>query len=272
MHPNAYLNTFWRLELKPQIFVAMSFASEYEARYRDVIQPAIETLMVKGQMLKSYRVDISKTGDSILTDIMEGIAHSQMVLADLSAIGRDSKTGHSYRNGNVMYEVGIALACRQSEEVLLVRDDEERFLFDVSTVPHMKLGFTDVPNARKLLSAQLVERLRAQTYIRDARVEKALRTLSPGELRILKSHATMDENQAWGWENDSLPLMAVLPRLLDKQIIRIAGRFDKGFPAYHFTPFGRVIAEIATSLPEFKAQPPVPTPSDTSNLPAASPP
>jgi hypothetical protein len=56
--------------------------------------------------LQPYWVDVSKTGNSILTDIMNGIAHSRMVVADVSSIGKDSKTSESYRNANVMYEVG----------------------------------------------------------------------------------------------------------------------------------------------------------------------
>ena len=76
-------------------------------------------------------MDLSKTGDSILTDIVDGIAHSQLVPADVSTIGKDSVTGTPYRNGNVMYEVGIALACRHPSEVLLVRDDEDTFPFTV---------------------------------------------------------------------------------------------------------------------------------------------
>lgn len=70
----------------------------------------------------------------MLTDIMDGIAHSLMVLADVSTAGKDQNTGEPYRNGNVMYEVGLALACRQPAEVLLIRDDRDRFLFDVSTI------------------------------------------------------------------------------------------------------------------------------------------
>ncbi|MGH8178491.1 MAG: hypothetical protein ACREV5_19720 [Steroidobacter sp.] len=48
MHPNAFLKTFWRLEVKPQIFVAMSFAPEYQVRYEKVIAPAIASLRVNG--------------------------------------------------------------------------------------------------------------------------------------------------------------------------------------------------------------------------------
>ena len=272
MHPNAYLSTFWRLELKPQIFVAMSFSRDYQVRFDQVIAPAIESIAVRGVTLKPFRVDISKSGDSILTDIMEGIAHSQMILADVSAIGRDSKTSHSYRNGNVMYEVGIALACRQSEEVLLVRDDEEKFLFDVSTVPHMKIDFTDVTNARRALTEQLMDRLRAQSYVRDARVEKALRALSPAELFVLKDAAKYGELQSWGWPKTvgiDISQMAALPRLLDKQMIRVAGMFEEGQPAYQFTPLGHLIAQIAvTGLPRIKAETeitaPVPDPPSIS--------
>ena len=138
MHPNAFLKTFWKLEPKIQIFVAMSFDPKYQGRYNEVIKPAIETIAFNGINIEAKRVDLSKSGDSILTEIMDGIAHSLMVVADVSSIGKDSINGYPYRNGNVMYEVGIALACRQPEEVLLLRDDQDKFLFDVSTVPHKK--------------------------------------------------------------------------------------------------------------------------------------
>ncbi len=125
----------------------MSFAPPYSRRFDEVIVPAIESITVGGQRLKAFRVDISKTGDSILTDIVDGIAHSQLILADVSTIGKDAVSGVPYRNANVMYEVGIALACRQPSEVLLVRDDEDKFLFDVSSIPHKKINFTDVSTA-----------------------------------------------------------------------------------------------------------------------------
>jgi hypothetical protein len=48
MHPNVFLKTLWRLELKPQIFVAMSFAEKYRDRYERVISPAITSITFKG--------------------------------------------------------------------------------------------------------------------------------------------------------------------------------------------------------------------------------
>ena len=47
MHPQTYLKTFWRLELRPQVFVAMSFAPQYDTRFKQVISPAIQSLVVE---------------------------------------------------------------------------------------------------------------------------------------------------------------------------------------------------------------------------------
>ena len=118
MHPNLYLRTFWSADIRPEIFVAMSFAENYEDRFQQIIRPAIEEIRIGDVSLQANRVDLSKSGDSILTDIVDGIAHSELVLADVSTIGHDSKTGAPYRNGNVMYELGLALASRQPSEIL----------------------------------------------------------------------------------------------------------------------------------------------------------
>jgi len=50
--------------------------------------------------------------------------------------------------------------------------------------------------------------------------------------------------------------MAAIPRLLDKQLIRVVGQFKEGHPAYATTPLGRVLVEIIKSgLRRFKADP-----------------
>jgi hypothetical protein len=257
MHPQAFLKTFWRLELRPQVFVAMSLAPQYQARFDTVIRPAIESMTIGGQKLTAYRVDLSKTGDSILTDIVDGIAHSQLVLADVSSVGKDSVTGVSYRNGNVMYEVGIALACRQPSEVLLVRDDEDKFLFDVSSIPHMKIDFTDSSAAVDRLREELLKRLRERALVHDARTELAIAGLSNDEATMLKVIADQPPTSVWGRPNTaSVDFfgMASIPRLLDKQLIRVAGQFEEGHPAYVATQLGGVVARLVKiGLRKFKA-------------------
>ena len=145
VYPNTYLRTFWNPDLRHEIFVAMSFAPEFKQRYERVIAPAIRSISLGGAALEPKRVDLSRSGDSIITEIMDGIAHSQLVLADVTS--RSNLLGESARNGNVMYELGISMACRQPTEVLIVRSDNAPLLFDVTTIPHKRINFTR-PDAR----------------------------------------------------------------------------------------------------------------------------
>lgn len=256
MHPQLYLKTFWKMELKPTIFVAMSFSNQYQARFEKIIEPAINQITVNGVRLEADRVDISKSGDSILTDIMDGIAHSQMILADVSTIGKDSVSGDPIRNGNVMYEVGLALASRHSSEVLLVRDDKDKFLFDVSTIPHKHINFIDEEQAIVILKDELIARLRERNHVNDARVQLALSSLSNEEASALKYISRLPAGNVFGRDqkgNVDFNGMIAIPRLLDKQLIRLAGEFNQGQMAYVLTTLGKVIADlVATSLNKYE--------------------
>ncbi len=112
MHPRTFLESFWRNDLRDEIFVAMSFDERYDQRWKEVFVPAIESTPLLGRSMKAIRVNIRRSGDSILTEITNGIAHAQLVLADISVTDEyqveDKRPWH--RNGNVMYEVGIAVA------------------------------------------------------------------------------------------------------------------------------------------------------------------
>ncbi len=243
------------MELRPQVFVAMSIAPRYHDRFDRVIAPAIRSVVVNGQKLEPYRVDISKSGDSILTDISDGIAHAQLVLADVSTVGKDSVSGRPYRNGNVMYEVGLALACRHSSEVLLVRDDRDDFLFDVSTIPHKTIDFTDTSTATEDLLNELRARLQEQRFHHDARVQLAIASLSAEELTLLKQMKAYDANTVWGREVKGLANWygVATGRLLDKRLIRLMGNFDSDKPAFAFTPLGYVVNQLVNSgLRRFK--------------------
>ena len=215
-------------------------------------------MTVEGKVLEPYRVDISKSGDSILTDISDGIAHSQLVLADVSSIGRDAITGNPYRNANVMYEVGIALACRQPSEVLLVRDDHDKFLFDVSTIPHVTLDFTEKEKAIQKLTECMMARIREQQYVSDARVQIAIQSLTTEETLLLRKMKKYDTNTVWGGlEARRLSdwLSSSIARLLDKGIIVLAGLFNNEKPAFRFTPFGCIIHDLVISgLANFKTE------------------
>jgi hypothetical protein len=255
MHPQTFLKTFWRMELRPQVFVAMSFAPQYQDRFDRVIAPAIRSLVVNDQKLEPYRVDISKSGDSILTEISDGIAHARLVLADVSTVGKDSVLGQPYRNGNVMYELGLALACRHTSEVLLVRDDRDDFLFDVSTIPHKTIDFTDTSTATEGLRNELLARLQEQSFHHDARVQLAIASLSAEELTLLKKMKNYDIKTVWGQEVKGLANWygVATGRLLDKGLIRLMGEFESLKPAFAFTPLGHVVNQLVNKgLRRFK--------------------
>jgi len=246
MHPNAYLRTFWRMELRPTVFVAMSFADTYQDRYERVIRAAIEDEQLCGLGLTAHRVDVAKSGDSILTDIVDGIAHARLVLADVSVVGNDSRTGRAYRNGNVLYEVGVALSCRLPGDVLLIRDDHERFLFDLSTIPHMTLDFTS-PSAIGELRRHLADRIRTQQMAQDARIEMAVRTLTPTEVQALLRLLEIAVTGHMRWTVDGTVTSALetaLARLLDKGLIYNTDIHAPRTSGFKLTPMGRVAAEL----------------------------
>ncbi|HEV7298271.1 MAG TPA: hypothetical protein VGN72_02830 [Tepidisphaeraceae bacterium] len=244
MHPNTFVKVFWRLEVRPEVFVAMNFAPQYSRRYEEVIAPAIQALQLNGKRLRPRRVDSAHSGESILTEISDAIAHSCLVLADVSTIGRDAVTGKPYRNGNVMYEVGIALATRQPHEVLLVRDDDDPFLFDVSTIPHKRIDFTDIDKARDFLQKQLQSRLDEASFLHDARVRTALASLSDEDDRLLRHFTEQPNEVAAIIKQHTVPSLLSVSRLLDKQLIRTIGHHIDGTMMYRATPLGRVVAKL----------------------------
>lgn len=260
MHPNVYLRNFWQGEIRPEVFVAMSFTEAGAARFQNVMRPAIESIEVNKTPLSAKRVDLSKTGDSILTEIIDGVAHAELILADVSTIGHDSKTGKPFRNANVMYEVGLALACRQPTEVLLVRDDQDEFLFDVSAIPHMQIDFNDHEQARRALHEELVARLRERKLIYDARLRIAARSLTSDERQILKMFSQYDPSMSFWMRHTGLHALAGQSRLLDKQLIITAGITDKGQAMFRWTRLGHVLAQ---NLDAFVPEVPIPATENT---------
>lgn len=262
MYPNLFLRTYWQRELRAEVFVAMSFDPRYDSRFKNVFRLAICSIGMDHEQLDARRVDLSKSGDSILVEINDGIAHAQLILADVSTVGRDAATGRPYRNANVMYEVGLALACRQPSEIVLVRDDNDPLLFDISVIPCPQIDFSDVRTARQTIADALVDRITTRNLLRDARTRTALATLSSDELLLMKQAKDYSLGHVWGFKDDggvNFLTMAAIPRLLDKQLIELAGRFLAGHPAYRWTHLGHAVLRLVQSeIPTFSAdQPPL---------------
>lgn len=252
MHPRAFIDSYWRNDLRNEIFVAMPFDDRYDNRWKTIFVPAIESVQISGQALKAIRVDIRKTGDSILTEINDGILHSQLVLADVSVVERalHGEGEICHRNGNVMFEVGIAIACRQPVEVLLVRDDRDKLLFDVSHIPVTTFDPTKEAESTQLIQKGIIDRLRERDLLRDIRLTKTIESLTPFEINVIRTNAHLN---VLGWSGDSLPaaVAMALPELLRKQVLRLHSIRTETVPdAYTWTTLGRVIANrFGSSLP-----------------------
>jgi hypothetical protein len=68
-----------------RVFVAMSFAEEFTARWENVIVPAVRSIELDGSRLDPHRVDLRKVSDSVLTEILDGIARCRFFVADIRA-------------------------------------------------------------------------------------------------------------------------------------------------------------------------------------------
>ena len=140
-------------------FVAMSFDPEFDARWKDVLTPAIRAVRVTDVPLEPHRVDLRKAGDSILTEILDGISRCRVFLADITAVAEIH--GCSVRNANVMYEVGMAHAVRVAEEVILFRSDDRDLIFDVANVRVHRYDPDGAPEAaREFVTDTILQCLR----------------------------------------------------------------------------------------------------------------
>ena len=159
MYPHNYFSLFPPFPRENKVFVAMSFDSRFDGRWEKVIGPAIKSVNVDGVPLEPHCVDTSRISDSILSEILEGISTSQLIFADLTTIGFLGRK--PIRNGNVMYEIGMAQACRLPEEVLLFRSDSDGLPFDIVSVRVNKYDPDGDPDrARDFVAAAINEALR----------------------------------------------------------------------------------------------------------------
>lgn len=236
----------------------MSFDPRFDRRWSEVIDPAIRNVEVNGKRFEPLRVDTSRISESILTEILSGIASSRLVLVDITTIG--SLDGRPVRNGNVMYEVGIAQAIRLPEEVLLFRSDHESLLFDVANVRVNNYSPDEKPEeARTLISDSIVAALRELELRRHLAVGRAAESLDIPSWRLLAEtqsgqgveHPEMTTmRQAVG----NAPRAAAISRLLDLGAIRTSylsltpRRFEKlkdstdtPMLTYECTEFGSAI-------------------------------
>ncbi len=194
MFPRDFFIDYWKPAIRDEVFVAMPFAKRFDAVWDGAIQPA-----ARDCGLSATRVDTRVTSDSILVDILDGIAHARLVLVDVSAVscppclglGDLLKRNHRkprYPNGNVMYELGLAHAMRQAEEVVVIRDDHEhQLLFDVSGVRIHRYPAGDTASSRKTIGALIRDALKVVDQTKALQVSRAIQAMSLRDVKLIRS-------------------------------------------------------------------------------------
>lgn len=251
MYPAQFFGLFPSFPQENKVFVAMGFDKQFQSRWEQVIKPSIVEIG-----LEPYRVDASRISDSILTEILSGIGKSRLILADVSV---DSK---GVRNGNVMYEVGIAHAMRQPQEVILFRSDKEKLLFDIANIRVNTYDPDGDPKgAGRSVKGALSEALREIDTTKSLAVQRAAEALDQEGFLILAEAAanravrhpqlrTMGQVLAGMARVNAIPrllelglLTALYPKLSSETLEKLGGKEALENQVYVPTPLGDAVVE-----------------------------
>ena len=120
------------------------------------------------------------SGESVVKDILDGIAHARLVLADITSSRMTDADGLDWpqRNGNVMWEVGIAHTMRLPDEVLMVRSDNDESIFDLTQFRAFQYDPSNVSQARRLLKALGQDRLKSLDQSKSDYVRRCAEALT----------------------------------------------------------------------------------------------
>lgn len=110
-----------------------------------------------GVQINCVRADSLATAGVIHSEIWESIRQSDFIICDVTG-----------QNGNVMFELGIASAWREKEQVIIVRDhaDDKPRLFDIHPARHLEydLSFSGMQKLMADLGKVLTEAFSAVPY------------------------------------------------------------------------------------------------------------
>lgn len=183
MHPNTFFAKHFNHTKRDEAFVVMSFAAEFQARWEQVIEPCLRDDVG----LTPNRVDYNQSGESIIHDILDGIAHARVVVADITCSPMKDMRGTMWpqRNGNVMWEVGIAHTMRLPDEVILIQSDNEPSIFDLTQFRAFPYHPAEVAESRKWLATLVNDRLRSVDQSASVYVSQCAQSISFTEWHLL---------------------------------------------------------------------------------------
>jgi len=227
MYPKKFWNEFRLSKWSDSVFVGMWFENNnVEQRFSDIIEKAIVRTNLKPYFLRNLI-----TGDSIPIDIMTGIVECKLVLFDISPMDNSLN-----RNPNVMYELGLAQAWRNKEEVIVMRDDNNDLPFNIQSLGVVQYNKIDKEKAIGKIEQVINFRLQEIEKIQKSMVRKAAESLT------MEAHSVLMSSQGKIFvipEADVKQYMLSIPLLLNLGLIEMLTDI-KGY-GYHPTQLGREV-------------------------------
>ena len=150
------------------------------------------------------------------------------------------------RNANVMYEVGLAHALRQPEEVVIFRSDSDRIPFDVASIRVHRYSPDDIAASRRLIADTIRECLRQIDLKKAIKVQQAVESLDDACLGLIEQNYGQpsfgfQQQQTKGQVLTAVPIRLAVFKLLELGIVRCAANMRQHMYAYHWTPFGKAV-------------------------------
>lgn len=183
-----------RYEASDQVFIAMPFSAPFQRAFDKIIEPAISKVQLKGKPLRARIINRATAGSpDIHEQIYDAILHSRLVLADMTvqcqATGDDG-VARWQANANVAYEVGLASAWRNPEDVLLVHQghSEHRYSFDVQNLRHVQYD-TENPGSIDELASEIARALNQSSFLSKVAYQKLVESVSPSAVQYMHQEA-----------------------------------------------------------------------------------
>lgn len=183
-----------RYEALDQVFVAMPFSVSFRQAFDNVIAPAIKLVTVNRRQLVPRIINRATSGSpDIHEQIFDAILHSRLVVADMTVQANctgDNGMSRWQPNANVAYEVGLACAWRNPEDILLIHQGhpDHSYSFDVQNLRHVQYDPKD-PSSVAALAEEFVRALNQSSFLAKKAFQKILESVSPSALQFMHQEA-----------------------------------------------------------------------------------
>ena len=177
-------------------------------------------------------------GGDLLQEILDGIGNSRTLLFDLSD---DPKSNNS--NHNVVYELGIATAIREPDDMLLIKNKSgNKIPFNVD---HLRYNEYEENLEEKWLIDKLDKIIKNQEWSKSRRIATIARAIDSSGYSLLVNiygRAGLDNFHDGSIGHLPEAKLAIL-RLMDLGILRfeVSQERLKREWSYYWTPFGKQV-------------------------------